>query len=67
MKSLIQLWIITLLSMVITLVLLVYGYITNDSTVFFAGDLIGVPFSIMCNLAYRRKYYDYFNNARNIK
>lgn len=67
MKALIQLWFITIISFIITLSLLIYGYIANDSNMFFAGDLIGIPFTIICFLAYKEEYNGYVNNARRFK
>lgn len=67
MKKLVKFWFLTLVSFVVTLVLLGYGYLINDSTLFFAGDLIGVPFSIMCFLVYKEEYNGYVSNARRFK
>lgn len=67
MKTLIKLWLTTIISFVITATFLLCGYFFNDSTIFFAGDLIGVPFSIFCYLSYKEAYNGYFNNARNLK
>ena len=67
MKSLIKLWFITIISFIVTFVLLIYGYIVNDSNMFFAGDLIGIPFTIICFLAYKEEYNGYVNNARRFK
>lgn len=67
MKALVKLWFTTIISFIVTFALLLYGYIVNDSTIFFAGDLLGIPFSIICFLAYKEEYNGYVNNARNFK
>ena len=67
MTNLIKLWCGTIISFVLTFVLLGYGYIVNNSTIFFVGDLIGVPFSIICFLAYKEEYNGYVDNERNFK
>ena len=67
MKSLLKLWLVTIVTFIVTLALLVYGYVANDSTIFYAGDLIGIPFSIFCYLAYKEEYDGYVNNARRFK
>ena len=67
MKHLIHLWLITIIVFIVTLALLLYGYIFNDSTIFFAGDLIGIPFSIFCYLTYKEEYNGYVSNARCFK
>lgn len=67
MKSLIKLWVLTIVTFVVTLTLLVYGYIVKNSTIFFVGDLIGIPFFIICYLAYKEEYNEYVNNEWHIK
>lgn len=67
MRSLVRLWLTTIIFFIVTFALLLYGYIVNDSTIFFVGDLIGIPFSILCFLAYKEEYSGYVNNERRFK
>ena len=56
--KIIRLYIITLLSMIITIVCLVLSYINHDIDLFMVADLILVPYTILCFWVYRKEYHE---------
>ena len=56
--KIIRLYIITLLSIIITIVCLVLSYIRHDIDLFMVTDLILVPYTILCFWVYRKEYHE---------
>ncbi len=67
MKTLVRMYIFTLLVFTVTIVCLAYGYIFSNSDIFYAGDMLGIPMCIIMFAAYRKEYYEQLSNVRNFK
>lgn len=56
--KIIRLYIITLFSMIITIVCLVFAFANHDMDLFMVADLILVPYTILCFCVYRKEYHE---------
>lgn len=64
MQELIKAYLFVLVIMLITIGCMIYGYINDNSSIYFAGVMVFLPFFIISYQAYKEFYYEQWSVTR---